>query len=51
MANVPSPSAEITHLFYSKENDWGISQFMSWNDVLNEKCCYIKNDTITLQVS
>ena len=42
--------AEITHLFYSKENDWGFSHFMTWNEVLDEERGYIKSDTITLQV-
>ncbi|XP_037093906.1 ubiquitin carboxyl-terminal hydrolase 7-like isoform X1 [Pollicipes pollicipes] len=41
---------KITHLFYSKENDWGFSHFMTWNEVLDEERGYIKNDTITLQV-
>ena len=45
-----APPAEITHLFYSKENDWGFSHFMTWNEVLDEDRGYIKNDTITLQV-
>lgn len=42
---------KIQHLFYSKENDWGFSHFMSWNDVLDEEKGYIKEDTITLEVS
>lgn len=36
--------------FYSKENDWGFSHFMSWNDVLDPEKGYVKDDTITLEV-
>ncbi|XP_018335217.1 ubiquitin carboxyl-terminal hydrolase 7 isoform X2 [Agrilus planipennis] len=41
---------KIQHLFYSKENDWGFSHFMSWNDVLDPEKGFIKDDTITLEV-
>ncbi|CAL4168008.1 unnamed protein product, partial [Meganyctiphanes norvegica] len=41
---------KIQHLFYSKENDWGFSHFMAWNDVLDPEKGYIKDDTITLEV-
>ncbi|XP_071522080.1 ubiquitin carboxyl-terminal hydrolase 7 isoform X1 [Panulirus ornatus] len=41
---------KIQHLFYSKENDWGFSHFMGWNDVLDPEKGYIKDDTITLEV-
>ncbi|XP_022916946.1 ubiquitin carboxyl-terminal hydrolase 7 isoform X1 [Onthophagus taurus] len=47
---VESFSRKIQHLFYSKENDWGFSHFMSWNDVLDPEKGYIKDDTITLEV-
>ncbi|XP_017767859.1 PREDICTED: ubiquitin carboxyl-terminal hydrolase 7 isoform X1 [Nicrophorus vespilloides] len=43
-------SRKIQHLFYSKENDWGFSHFMGWNDVLDADKGYIKEDTITLEV-
>ncbi|XP_049818632.1 ubiquitin carboxyl-terminal hydrolase 7 isoform X1 [Aethina tumida] len=43
-------SRKIQHLFYSKENDWGFSHFMSWNDVLDPEKGYIKDDSITLEV-
>ena len=43
-------SRKIHHLFYSKENDWGFSHFMAWNDVLDPEKGYIKEDTITLEV-
>ncbi|XP_065225865.1 ubiquitin carboxyl-terminal hydrolase 7 [Planococcus citri] len=42
-------SRKIQHLFYSKENDWGFSHFMSWNDVMNPERGYIKDDTIILR--
>lgn len=42
---------EIQHLFYSKENDWGFSHFMTWQDVLEVERGYIKDDSITLEVS
>lgn len=43
--------SDIKHLFYSKENDWGFSHFMSWNDVLDSEKGYIKDDSIVLEVS
>lgn len=42
---------EIQHLFYSKENDWGFSHFMTWQDVLDPEKGFIKDDSITLEVS
>ncbi|BET01842.1 ubiquitin carboxyl-terminal hydrolase [Nesidiocoris tenuis] len=41
---------KIQHLFYSKENDWGFSHFMSWSEVLDPEKGYIKDDTIVLEV-
>ena len=32
----------ISHLFYSKENDWGFSHFMNWADVLDPEKGFIK---------
>ena len=43
--------AEIHHLFYLKENDWGFSHFMQLSDVLDPAKGYIKDDTIILEVS
>ncbi|KAK7792272.1 hypothetical protein R5R35_013305 [Gryllus longicercus] len=43
-------SRKIQHLFYSKENDWGFSHFMSWQDVLESDKQYVKDDSITLEV-
>lgn len=42
--------SEISHLFYWKENDWGFSHFLSWQDVLDPEKGYIKDDTIILEV-
>ncbi|XP_048519747.1 ubiquitin carboxyl-terminal hydrolase 7 isoform X2 [Dendroctonus ponderosae] len=47
---VPTFSRKIQHLFYSKENDWGFSHFMTWSDVLDPEKGYIKDDAITLEV-
>ncbi|XP_054282413.1 ubiquitin carboxyl-terminal hydrolase 7-like isoform X2 [Macrosteles quadrilineatus] len=43
-------SRKIQHLFYCKENDWGFSHFLAWNDVLDPEKGYIKDDTIILEV-
>ncbi|CAJ0914081.1 unnamed protein product, partial [Mesorhabditis belari] len=40
----------ISHTFYPKENDWGYSQFMSCDQLLNPDNGYILNDTIKLEV-
>ncbi|KAH3867833.1 hypothetical protein DPMN_030970 [Dreissena polymorpha] len=41
---------KIQHLFYSKENDWGYSHFLPWNDLLDPDKGYCKDDRVTLQV-
>jgi len=43
-------SRKIQHLFFSKENDWGFSHFMNWNEVLDADKGYCKDDSITLEV-
>merc|ERR1719259_251050 len=43
-------SRKINHLFYSKENDWGFSHFMTWFDVLDPDKGYIKDDTVIFEV-
>ena len=35
-------SRKIGHMFYSKENDWGFSHYMTWNDVQDPDKGYIK---------
>lgn len=42
---------KIQHLFYPKENDWGFSFFMSWEDITDEAKGYIKNDVVIFEVS
>lgn len=39
----------IQHLFYHKENDWGFSHFMAWQDVVDPANGYIKEDKIILE--
>ncbi|PIK49499.1 putative ubiquitin carboxyl-terminal hydrolase 7 [Apostichopus japonicus] len=40
---------KIMHLFYFKENDWGFSHFLSWNEMLDEEKGFVKDDTIILE--
>ncbi|MCP9265880.1 hypothetical protein DINM_021284 [Dirofilaria immitis] len=40
----------INHTFYQKENDWGYSQFLPCETLLNSESGYIKDDTIKLEV-
>ncbi|XP_025409585.1 ubiquitin carboxyl-terminal hydrolase 7 isoform X2 [Sipha flava] len=42
---------KIQHLFYPKENDWGFSFFMSWDDIIDETKGFIKNDVVIFEVS
>ncbi|XP_065066038.1 ubiquitin carboxyl-terminal hydrolase 7-like [Rhopilema esculentum] len=42
---------KITHLFFQKENDWGYSNFLQWQDVIDPAKGYIKNDTIIVEIS
>ena len=37
-------------MFYSKENDWGFSHYMTWAEVLDPDKGYIKDDTVTFEV-
>ena len=43
-------SRKISHLFYSKENDWGFSHYMNWADVADPERGLIKDDTVTFEV-
>lgn len=43
-------SRKISHLFFSKENDWGFSHFVPWNDALDPNKGFIKDDSIILEV-
>lgn len=40
----------IHHLFFCKENDWGFSHFVSWNELLDPEKGYIKDDSVILEV-
>ncbi|XP_072029470.1 ubiquitin carboxyl-terminal hydrolase 7-like [Amphiura filiformis] len=46
----PNLVKRIQHLFNCKENDWGFSHFISWNDLLDPQKGYVKNGSITLEV-
>lgn len=41
---------KIQHLFYCKENDWGFSHFLSWNELLDPEKGYVRDDRVTLEV-
>ncbi|XP_053388715.1 ubiquitin carboxyl-terminal hydrolase 7-like [Mercenaria mercenaria] len=41
---------KIQHLFYSKENDWGYSNFLPWNELLDPDKGFFKDDKVILQV-
>lgn len=41
---------QIKHLFYSKENDWGFSHFMSWGDFTDPEKGYVQEDAVVLEV-
>lgn len=41
---------KINHLFYSKENDWGFSHFISWNEIVDPDKGYIQDDCVVLEV-
>ncbi|KAK7939859.1 hypothetical protein WMY93_003185 [Mugilogobius chulae] len=43
-------SRRISHLFFHKENDWGFSNFMSWNDVTDPERGFIDDDKVTFEV-
>lgn len=47
---IPPMTRNIDHHFYSKENDWGFTQFIQEKDVLDETKGYCKDDSIILQV-
>lgn len=49
----PEPSfvRKIKHLFYSKENDWGFSHFMSWSEIVDPDKGFVLDDAIELEVN
>jgi ubiquitin carboxyl-terminal hydrolase 7 len=42
--------SEISHIFHSKENDWGYSNFVDWPALIDPSKGFLKNDSITLEV-
>uniref|UniRef100_A0A1B0FQ62 Ubiquitin carboxyl-terminal hydrolase 7 n=1 Tax=Glossina morsitans morsitans TaxID=37546 RepID=A0A1B0FQ62_GLOMM len=46
----PFTRMRIKHLFYSKENDYGYSNFISWQELRDPDNYYIHNGAITLEV-
>lgn len=47
---VDNINRKITHVFYSKENDWGFSHFVGWSEISDPEKGYVKDDTIILEV-
>lgn len=41
---------KISHLFYSKENDWGFSHYMHWNEVTDPDKGFIKDNIVNFEV-
>lgn len=41
---------KISHLFYSKENDWGFSHFMQWTEVTDPEKGFLKDNVVTFEV-
>ena len=41
---------EIQHLFNSNENDWGFAHFITWNQLMDPKKGYVKDNAIKLEV-
>ncbi|XP_032580109.1 ubiquitin carboxyl-terminal hydrolase 7 isoform X2 [Drosophila sechellia] len=46
----PFTRARIKHLFYSKENDYGYSNFITWQELKDSEKSYVHNNSITLEV-
>ncbi|KAI6227604.1 Ubiquitin carboxyl-terminal hydrolase 7 [Aphelenchoides fujianensis] len=47
---VENHQRKISHTFHPKENDWGYSQFIQCEVLLDESTGYIKNDVVRLEV-
>ncbi|XP_075588798.1 ubiquitin-specific protease 7 isoform X5 [Dermatophagoides farinae] len=47
---VDNMSRRIQHIFYNKENDWGYSYYIGWNDLCDPNKGYIKDDAVTFEV-
>lgn len=48
---VPNSEKKINHTFYAKENDWGFSQFIHLDQLLEAESGLIKDDAVILEVS
>ncbi|XP_073827847.1 ubiquitin-specific protease 7 [Musca autumnalis] len=46
----PFTRMRIKHLFFAKENDYGYSNFITWQELQDPENCYIHNGAITLEV-
>ncbi|ESO84027.1 hypothetical protein LOTGIDRAFT_184079 [Lottia gigantea] len=46
-----SYTRKIQHLFTCKENDWGYTHFLAWNELLDPEKGYVKDDKLVLEVS
>jgi ubiquitin carboxyl-terminal hydrolase 7 len=47
---VENHERKISHTFYPKENDWGYSQFLTCEQLLDPESGFIKDDTVVLEV-
>ncbi|CAD5217187.1 unnamed protein product [Bursaphelenchus okinawaensis] len=47
---IEANTRRISHTFHPKENDWGYSQFVQCDQLLDEAGGYIKNDLVRLEV-
>ncbi|CAJ0920178.1 unnamed protein product, partial [Mesorhabditis belari] len=41
---------KTTHIYNSKENDWGYSCFMTWAEIIDESQGYIKNGSVIVEI-
>ncbi|KAF7489071.1 Ubiquitin carboxyl-terminal hydrolase 7 [Sarcoptes scabiei] len=48
--NVQNMSRKINHIFYNKENDWGYSHYLAWNEICDPSKGFIKDDTVIFEV-
>nr|XP_032816939.1 ubiquitin carboxyl-terminal hydrolase 7 isoform X1 [Petromyzon marinus] len=42
---------KISHLFFHKENDWGYSSFIPFNDIVDPEKGFIEDDKVTFEVA
>jgi len=51
VTGIQDMTRSIDHHFFPKENDWGFTQFISYNDIMDPAKGFCKDDTIILEVS